>query len=164
MRYVAPDHGVPAFARGAGDYFKEKGQNMGEYTECILGCRLKKDTPKDVIETLQFMFMDNKSCPPEYWPNENHPRGERCSWMLNSGGSYYFGAPSGSSKMVYNNITESYSLEARFNIKNYDNEIESFLTWLEPYVEQGSGERKMWAIVTVEDGEPVLYFKGLNEA
>jgi len=132
---------------------------MGMYTECILGCRLKENVPADVLETLNFMFREFKAGEPAQvpWPNSNHPTGERCNWMLHSGGSCYFGAPSGDRTLQPDGL--GVRLSARFNIKNYDNEIESFLEWLRPHIQQGSGTREFFAIVTYEEqAEPTIYY------
>lgn len=132
---------------------------MGMYTELIIGCRLKTETPKEIINTLQWMMRDNAGEPQPV----NIPRGHRVSWMLRSAGSYYFGATSPVPAILsYDEIAESYRFHARFNIKNYEKEIDNFLAWLRPHVEQGSGIREMWAIVTYEESDPVLHF--LREA
>ena len=61
--------------------------------------------------------------------------------------------------MYKDNITDSYVLSTRSSIKNYANEIETFLDWIKPYIESGSGYRDMYAIVTYEEDEtPKIYY------
>lgn len=130
---------------------------MGMYTELILGCKLKSETPSEVIDAIKWLTGDK-----EYQANNTSPiiaQGDnRINWMFNSGGSYYFGAHSGIRNFDYDDIGDQWQLTARFNIKNYSNEIQTFLDWLKPYIEQGSGNRDMYAIVTYEESEPELFF------
>lgn len=125
------------------------------YTECIIGCLLKKETPKEVIDSINFLLTsprEQRELP------SNLPESERVSWMFNSGGSYSFGAPSGQ-HYFEEDPQGGYRLSARFNIKNYSNEIENFLEWLFPWISQGSGYRDFYAIVTYEEAEePTIYY------
>ena len=47
---------------------------------------------------------------------------------------YYFDAHADSS-MTFDDIDKKYHLNVRSNLKNYDNEIEEFLNFLEPYID-----------------------------
>jgi hypothetical protein len=133
---------------------------MGYYTELIFGAALKQNTPSEVIDTIKWLLdKGDKTGFPAILPQ--NLKDTRLSWMFNSGGSYYFGSNSGYSEFKYDEIGKFWRLNARFNIKNYENEIEGFLEWIKPYLEQGSGEREFYAIVTTEDGEPKIYY--LNE-
>lgn len=126
---------------------------MGMYTECILGCLLKSETPDKVIETLKVLLEGGEL------PSEGVPEGDRISWMFRSDGSYYFGTQSGTRDFTFDEISQGWRLSARFNIKNYSMEIENFLEWLHPWIEQGSGERDFYAIVTYEEAsEPTIYY------
>ena len=109
-----------------------------------------------MVNTIKwFLNPEQSGSPPIYlleWANTRIP------WMFRSSGSYYFGANSGQSEFKHDEIGKFWRLNARFNIKNYDNEIEKFLEWIKPYLRQGSGEREFYAIVTTEDGEPKIYY------
>lgn len=131
---------------------------MGMYTELILGCALKKETPNEIIDALTYLFATLEE-QKDYGVPINLPVGDRINWMFNSGGSYYFGAPSGQRLMQFDDISKEWRLHARFNIKNYSNEIENFINWIKPWVKQGSGKREMWAIVIYEEAsEPTIYY------
>lgn len=123
---------------------------MGMYTELIFGASLKTDTPKEVIDTLRYMVGDiEKPETLEFESNRNPLRG----------GSYYFGVINSVTKMVYDEIRGSWVLSSRANIKNYNNEIDDFLTWIEPYIDCGSGNRDMYAIKMYENqSEPTIYY------
>jgi hypothetical protein len=126
---------------------------MGMYTELIFGANLKKDTPDQVINALKYMIGEIEEKP----INFPLPEG-RCEYLLRAG-SYYFGVTVSVSSLRYDKITESWVISSRSNIKNYANEIEMFLEWIEPYIEHGSGLRDMYAIVIHEQqSEPTIYY------
>ena len=126
---------------------------MGMYTELIFGADLKKDTPKNVIEALKYMIGEKKEKPDDF----PLPDG-RCEWLF-QGSSYYFGVSRPISKIMLDDIGENWILSTRSNIKNYEGEIEAFLEWIKPYIDRGSGERDMYAIVTYEeDSFPTIYY------
>lgn len=123
------------------------------YTELIFGAELKKETPQEVIDTLKFMLGEIKD-KPENFPLPNG----RCEWLFTCS-SYYFGISSPVNKMWFDNITKQWHISTRSNIKNYENEIETFLEWIKPYIDSGSGYRDMYAITIYEDAEePTIYF------
>lgn len=128
---------------------------MGDYMECILGCSIKNT--KEVVDIMNYLLSTekNKTTP------DNYPfliSGTRIHWMFNSGGSYYFGANSGEHRFFYDEISNCWRLNARFNIK-IGEDIDTFLQWLKPFITQGSGEREMYAIVISEfQSEPTIYY------
>ena len=59
----------------------------------------------------------------------------------------------------FNDISKSWSLHFRTNIKNYTNTIEKFLDWIKPYLYQGSGSHDFYAIVCYEGQHvPKIYY------
>jgi hypothetical protein len=97
---------------------------MGMYTELILGAKLKKETPEDVINTLKFMIgMDT---PENFIPIVDFGRNPLI------GGSFYFAVSSPVTNMYKSDIDEEWQISTRANIKNYNDEIEKFLEWLKP--------------------------------
>jgi hypothetical protein len=129
---------------------------MGMYTELILGAELRKDTPKEVIEALQFI-LGEKEIKPENFPL---PEG-RCDWLL-QGCSSSFAIDKPVNKMWLGEWDNCWHISTRSNIKNYGGEIEEFLAWLKPYIDGGSGNRDMYAIVIYED-EPTPTMHYLHE-
>lgn len=139
---------------------------MGMYTECIIGCRLNLQKDRNELKLLEWLLANKEGPISRCDYPENYPfsKDTRIAWMFNSSGSFYFGAPSGHSSLTYNSISKNFQFEARFNIKNYDNDIETFLAWLFPFIEQGSGTRHMYAIVTYEEvEEPTIYYLNPKE-
>ena len=126
---------------------------MGMYTELILGCSLKKKTPKKVIDRLNRMVdIDCTNTANAVMDADEDV------WLLQST-SYYFGVNRCCNKLWFNPIWETWHISARCNLKNYRHEIENFLEWLRPYIEYGSGIRDFYAIVTYEEAlEPTIYY------
>ena len=124
---------------------------MGMYTELIFGASFKPETPKQVIDTLRYMAGDLKE----------EPRNMAFDSNRNPlvGGSHYFGVISSVTKMYYNEIAKCWVLSSRANLKNYDNNIDLFLEWVKPYIDNGSGARDMYAIkIYEEQSEPTIYY------
>jgi hypothetical protein len=126
---------------------------MGMYTELIFGAELKKETPKEVIEALKYMLGEIETKP----TNFPLPDG-RCEWLFQSA-SYYFAINNSVNKMWFDDIDNRWHLSTRSNIKNYEQEIQTFLEWIKPYIDGGSGRRNMYALVIYEeDNEPTIYY------
>ena len=126
---------------------------MGMYTELIFGAELKKETPEQVINALKYIIGELEDKPDDF----PLPEG-RCKYVLN-GSSYYFGVSESLSKIWFDEISKSWKISSRSNIKNYENEIEKFLEWIKPHIERGSGAKNMYAItIYEEDFEPTIYY------
>lgn len=120
------------------------------YTELIFGASLKTDTPKEVIDTLRYMVGDIEQPEKLAFDSNRNPL---------IGGSHHFGVISGATKMYYNDTAKCWVLSSRANIKNYDSDIETFLEWIKPFVDSGSGDRDMYAITIYEEqSEPTIYY------
>lgn len=124
---------------------------MGLYTEFIFGASLRKETPRNVIDTLKYMcgLLDEK-------PNNmafNYKRNPL------SGSSYSFAVSKSLCKMWFDDICKQWIISTRANIKNYDTDIENFIEFIRPYIDSGSGSREMFAIqIHEESNEPTIYY------
>jgi len=126
---------------------------MGMYTELIFGANLRSNTPKEVIDTLRYMAGDIEK--PEKLAFETSPGRN----PINGTSSFYFGVSRPLCKMWFDEISDEWIISSRCNIKNYENEIESFLEWIKPYIDGGSGDRDMYAIkIYEESSEPTIYY------
>jgi hypothetical protein len=109
---------------------------MGMYTEFHYNTELKRNVPESVIEILRYMLGETQTKPklPE------HELFGHTIWesMLQTD-SYYFDADTHST-LRYDNISESYYLCVRCNLKNYKNEIELFTDWIRPYIYKQKGD------------------------
>lgn len=127
------------------------------YTELIFGAKLKRETPKQVTNALSYMLgVGGDECP--LLPDDPFFKCER--WRsLFGGGSYYFAVNESVSRMWYDSIDNCYHISTRSNIKDYNDEIKTFLSWIKPHIEEGSGYRDMYAIVTYEeDSESTIHY------
>lgn len=103
---------------------------MGMYTELVLGVEIVPDD--NVIGILRHMLDEIDHFDGDY----SHPLFEtpRWSYMLNCGSWYFDGQTD--SKLFTRKLCDyvAYFLNVRCNLKNYDDEIELFLDWLNPYI------------------------------
>lgn len=108
---------------------------MGMYTLLSLGVEFKKDTPKEIIETIQFMVDGNAD---ELSPGLAHPlfMCDRWGFMLRCD-SYYFDWQTKwtvTKDYLYGIDEPMIYLTGNSNLKNYDGEIDNFLNWIAPYL------------------------------
>lgn len=138
---------------------------MGMYTELVFGCNLKKNTPKEVIEAIEYMTgqrqYDDTVEPELNIINLNHELFDcrRWSWMLNSDSEYFEGVST--SRIIEDNCFHDYRLSIRCNLKNYDNEIDKFINWIEPYIDCCGNE--LLGYKRYEENEfPTLYYSEIG--
>lgn len=132
---------------------------MGMYTELILGCTLKEETPKICIEALDCVI-NNKSL-------DNHPKKDEIERFIEHydlqylfcSSSYYFGACHPTRFFNFNRIRNKWIIITRSNLKNYRNQIENFLDYISDYVDCGSGyDNDIYAYVQYEESPfPTIY-------
>ncbi len=106
---------------------------MGMYTVLNLSVELKKNTPQNVIDTLNHMLRSNME--DMFHTKPEHPLFNTQRWdhMLKCD-SYYF-AEETQHTFHLDPISKQYYLTVITNLKDYDGEIEKFLNWIKPYVE-----------------------------
>ncbi|MGL5151574.1 MAG: hypothetical protein ACRC7N_13505 [Clostridium sp.] len=105
---------------------------MGMYTELVLSCELKKDVPNEVIKVLEFLTRENEL--EVELPNHKFFECDRWKWLFTMD-SYYF---SGVTHCIFrfDDISKTYFLTTRSNLKNYGSEIQKFLNWIYPYIDE----------------------------
>lgn len=124
---------------------------MGMYTELVLKVNLSEGCPVDILE---YMFGEGEM--PKSLPSHKFfscPRWDfigKCS-------SHYHHPESVNSFPIYD-YTKSRSLFSRSDLKNYDDEIELFIDWLQPYIEGERGTCIGWSWYE-ERISPTLIFK-----
>lgn len=107
---------------------------MGMYTEICYNACLKEDAPKEVIDTLNHLL--NKE-PIDKLPNHKFfscTRWKTIGW----GSSYYFEAQP-HRLFEFDPIRNCCVVNLICNLKNYNNEIENFIDWLDPYIDGSEG-------------------------
>ncbi len=100
---------------------------MGMYTEIFVNVDLIKSTPKSVIDVLKAM------CDKDHEAECLNDKPSRWSILFNNGSYYTPHTECG--KLTYDDISKHYSLIAKGDIKNYENEIEEFFRFIAPYSE-----------------------------
>lgn len=128
---------------------------MGMYTELIFGATLK-NIPTDLERALDCVINDNQDI-------TEAAQDLIDIYSLNRiflGSSYYFGAHRNTPTFEYDEIGNQWVLSTRANCKNYQEEIEKFLEYIEQYVEYGSGPNEIYAYVQYEESDfPTIYSK-----
>jgi hypothetical protein len=130
---------------------------MGMYTAFHFNVELKSDVPLSVLTILKYMV---RSQPGEQLQVSlpNHPLFSETRWrfMLQCD-SYYFSEDTYST-IRYDEIGSCWYLCIRCNFKNYSNEIELFLNWIDPYLANVPGD--FLGFYRYEEArEPTLIYK-----
>ena len=126
---------------------------MGMYTEFYFNAELKHDTPDDVVAMLRFMLGTSADKPP--LPDDPLFSTERWRYMLMCD-SAYFDADTHSTLRADHN---THFLCIRCNLKNYDHEIQHFVSWISPYLEKDEGDFLGFSRYE-ETEQPTLIFHG----
>jgi hypothetical protein len=127
---------------------------MGMYTELHLFVKLDKNLDKEFVRWFELNNQDEVST--TKMPDENIVPSALKRYFCNSlyDDSYYFDAiPTVLFK--YDDISKSYFLTIIFNIKNYENEIELFISVLSKYI---ISDGYIGHIMYEEDDAPILLF------
>lgn len=106
---------------------------MGMYTEFHFNARLRKDVPDDVLAILKGMVQGEDEAP-ETTPAHPLFATDRWEYMLQCD-SYYFAADTRST-LRFDEIGGFHALCIRCNLKNYDGEIQKFIDWIMPYIDE----------------------------
>lgn len=95
---------------------------MGCFTEINVNFDLVEDTPEDVVNIMHYLILTNRNeTKPSVLPKHEFFECDRWDNI--------------DSKMEYDDISKTYRVSIRANLKNYDSEIEKFLDWLLPYID-----------------------------
>ena len=119
------------------------------YTEILVKARLKEDLPKEIYDVIDYMFGTGEL--PEVLPKHKFftlPRwsmvGRCCSWYHHPN--------------TVNDIEKSYpdwSVFSRSDLKNYDNEIDTFFNWFRTVIKEEEGKCIGYSWYE-EDSQPTL--------
>ena len=109
---------------------------MGMYTALSLGVQFHRDTPRDVIDTIEYMVNGRREMAADkYAARALHPLFSTPRWTaLLRCDSYYFDYQT-HFDFIFDPIAECWFLSGVSNIKNYSNEINLFLDWIQPHIE-----------------------------
>ena len=124
------------------------------YTELVLKCSIRPDCPQNIKHILYFLFnrgieafdVPHISNPPD------HEFFKKERWRMIGFCSSYYHVPFSLSRYSENYIF------SRSDLKNYSNEIESFLDWLDPYIDEYKGHCIGYKWYEEEE-KPTLIFK-----
>lgn len=135
---------------------------MGMYTELVLKCQIKDEAPSQVKEVLKYLFKGGE----ELKTLPDHKFFKCPRWNGIGQCSSFYHHPKALSDYWTghgNNDDRGGYLFSRSDLKNYDQEIENFLDWLMPYIDEYEGQCIGWQWYE-EDDEPTLLYKTYKEA
>lgn len=147
------------------------------HTEFIFGCKLSKDTPKECLDSLDYVINGEEGHSYIRWNSKTNKievdKYERTTlqedidafiekwdlWNLFKCSSYSFGSANPIGKFYLDGNYDNYHISTRADLKNYGGQIENFIEYIKPYVTQGSGcYHNIFAYVQYEEEEfPTLY-------
>lgn len=136
---------------------------MGMYTELVLKCQIKDDAPSEVKEVLKHLFKESGKADVLQLPDHKFFKCPR--WDLIGQCSSFYHHPKALSDYWTghgNDDNRGGYLFSRSDLKNYDREIENFLDWLMPYIDEYEGQCIGWQWYE-EDDEPTLLYKTHKE-
>lgn len=113
---------------------------MGMHTELRVNCRLKADTPQQVVDVLRYLADGDTMQLPKFALPE-HPlfSCDRWRYLMRMSSSYFDDEPS-AGVVKWRGRWHVLSVA---NLKNYDDEIAKFIDWLSPHVDAAPGT--VWA-------------------
>ena len=124
---------------------------MGMYTQLSMNFTLKENVKGIIIRRLKDMI--DKDAITRAWKDKN----SRLNWCFNSS-SYYFDNTT-SSKIFHDHISNQYRVLIHCDFKNYNDEINTFLNWIVPYIEGGECDKEFIGYQRHEkDDLPTLIF------
>lgn len=128
---------------------------MGMYTELHFNAELRADVPAEVVTLLRAMVGDTDF--PTSFPEHPLFSCDRWKGMLQSD-SYYFAADTHST-MRYDDIGKAWMLCIRCNLKNYCQEIQKFIDWIEPYILAYEGDFLGFSRYEQTEEPTLIYYK-----
>lgn len=120
---------------------------MGMYTELLLKCRMISNLNTKVNDVLEFLF-NNKEKPNSL---PNHEFFTLSRWSLIGRCNSYSHVPSAL------NYYEDHYLFSRSDLKNYENEIDLFLDWFNPYIDELNEKCIGWKWYEENDSPELIY-------
>jgi hypothetical protein len=127
---------------------------MGMYTELVLKCEIKKDTPPDVIAVLRHLFADDNI--PATLPE--HEFFKCGAWSRIGSCSSFYHHPRPVNDYNTESSFQAARIFSRSDLKNYDGEIEKFIDWVSPYLDCDEEQCIGWSWYE-ECDSPMLIYK-----
>lgn len=130
---------------------------MGMYTELVLKCSIMEDVPDDVRLVLRHLF--KQGAKPFNLPDHEFFKCPRWDF-IGSGSSFYHHPQALTHYWTGHGDADNRggNLFSRSDLKNYDGEIEKFIDWLMPYIDEEEGQCIGWSWYE-EETEPTLLYK-----
>jgi hypothetical protein len=136
---------------------------MGMYTEFLIKCRIRTDISEIEKKVLEYLFNGKSSelllTPPLELPNHEFFKCDRWYHIGKSNSCYHIPYALSFFDVRY--------LFSRSDLKNYDDEINKFLDWINPLIDETEGRFLGWIWYEAWDKPDLIYkkhFSGLTHA
>lgn len=137
---------------------------MGMYTECVLNVRFNENLPDQFINTLKWLAGSGglrEDLEPHAIPDHELFKCDRYTMILTGSSAYFL--PSHLPILQRDIDYGAYYLSTRFNIKNYEGEIEKFIDWIMPHIDEYDGGFLGYTRYEDEDEPTLIYKKGASD-
>lgn len=124
---------------------------MGMYTEILIKADVDENAPQEIRWVLEYLF-NNVRLPLDFEMPEHEFFSEDHRWRAIGTCNSYYHIPWTNSRYMENRIF------SRSDLKNYNNEVELFFDWIDPYLDESSGQCIGYKWYE-EDTEPTLVYK-----
>lgn len=126
---------------------------MGMYTEIYVKINFKDDLPAEVVNALKWLAGEDST---QSLPDHPFFRMHRAPILLRC--CSYYHQPGVTRNLWFDDISKSWYLCSRSDIKNYEDEIEAFFDWVKPFVETRGEKTFIGYHLYEEDDEPTLVY------
>ena len=128
---------------------------MGMYTELVLKFEISKNLPKDVMQVFEYLFNNGEE--PSFIPD--HEFFKKSRWFVIGKSSSFYHHPECVKSWCDVDYSDTIYIFSRSDLKDYNNEIQSFVDWAKPYIRPSTGDCLGWVWYEEEDA-PTLIING----
>lgn len=132
---------------------------MGEYSELLFRARLKHTIDEETLNTIRYL-LNLEDVPINYdWPKHKFFKTTRFRHALIGSSAYHITCRSELQEHIIE-VTKYkyYDLFINSSLNNYDEEFETFINWIEPYISGYKGDLLGW-ILDYNCANPKLIYK-----
>ena len=123
------------------------------YTEFFYRAEIRRNAPEVVKYVLKFLCAEMQR-PPRNLPDHEFFQCSRWPSVAVMGSAYFI-----SREPIFRDTGHSYELAIHSSMKNYEDEIQKFVDWIDPYVRAIQGDFLGYSLYE-ESNQPEMFFRG----
>lgn len=129
---------------------------MGMYTELVLKCGITKEIDDEAHNVLMHIFGEGEK--PNKLPSHKFFDTTRWSFIAKTSSFYHIPFPLSNYCNVLDSDKKGGHIFSRSDFKNYESELNLFIDWIMPYIDEYPGRCIGWSWYE-EDDSPTLIYK-----